>query len=65
MCTALGVVDIVTETENILLELLHILEGDLHHDAVSFSLEKYRIMKLLFFCIDFLYETDDSLRLLE
>ena len=48
MGTALGIVNIVAETQDIFLELVDILKGDLHGDAFGFPLEIDRLMNRLF-----------------
>ena len=44
MCSALRVVDIVTEAQNIFMELVRILERDLHANAFALTAEVDHIM---------------------
>ena len=63
--SAFGIVDIVAETEDILVELVHELEGNLHLDALALSREVDHLMKDLGGLVQVLHEAPDSLRLME
>lgn len=63
MRSAFSVVNIVAETEHILIELVHILKSDLHVNAFRFSLKIDDIMNCFSGFVHILDETDNALRL--
>ncbi len=62
---ALCVVDVVAEAQNIFMKLVYILESALYHNALCFALEVNDVVDLLFFLIQILNKTDDSVLLME
>ena len=64
MCTALCIVDVITEAQDILTEITGVLESHLHLDAVCLSLEVDRLMKCLRTVVQITDVSDDPLRLM-
>ena len=62
MRSALGIVNIVAETEHILMKFINILKCRLHFNTVCFPFKINRLMKRLFFLIQISDKPDDSLR---
>ncbi len=64
MCTALCIVDIITESKNILMEFIGILKSNLHADSLCLSFEINRIMKCFCVLIQITDKADDAVRLM-
>lgn len=64
VCTALCIVDVITEAQNILAEITGVLESHLYLDAVCLSLKVDRLMKCLRTVVQITDVSDDPLRLM-
>ena len=66
MGTALCIVNIVTKAQHILMELIHILDGTFHGNAITFSLEIHRFLIYQFFVlIQILHKSQNAIRFME
>ena len=65
MRTALGIVNIVTEAQNILMKLIDILECTFHDDVVTGSFERNDFMNRIASFINIFDKTYESARFME
>ena len=65
MGAALCIVDVVAEAQHIFPKFIDILEGNLHGDALGFSLKIDRLMEDLTFFVQILDKAHDTFRLME
>ena len=64
MGSPLGIVDVITESQYIFMELIYILEHAFHRNAVALSGKIHRVMQGFFFLIQVSYKTDNTFRLM-
>ena len=65
MRTALGVVDIITEAQNVLMELIDILKRRLQLYSLGFPLEMDHLMDRILIGVHILHKADDAVRLMK
>ena len=65
MCSALGIVYIVAETEYIFVKIINILECDFHHDTVRFSAEEHGSMERFLVFVHIADKTYDTVLFVE
>ena len=65
MGSALGIVDIVAEAQDIFVKFVNVLEGNLHRDSLALSLEVDDLMDGFLGFVYVLYESGDAVRLME
>ena len=64
MCSALCVINIITESKYILMKLIHILQSNLYFNSVCFPFEINWVMKYFFLTVQILDKSNDSFRLM-
>ena len=64
MGTSLGVINVITEAQYILMEFIHILECHFHGDAFALAGKENDIVYGLLGTVHILYEADDAFRLM-
>ena len=65
MCPALGVIDVIAESKDIFMELIHILKGGLHRDSLALAGKIDNVVENLLGLVHILDKADDSVRLMK
>ena len=65
VCTTLGIVDIVTETKYLFMELIDILEGYFYLNAFAFTAKRNNVMNSFLGFIHILDKSGNSIRLMK